>query len=567
MTVRLESDENVYGLLSVSIPGSAFADAEEQALFAELAGDIAFALHSIQQGQERKRAKERLRESDKRIRSLMESLPVGVLISTIEGAVTEVNSAMWKIFGYRSKKEFLKVPFPLLYHDPKDRRRFFELLKKDAVKDFEARFKRKDGTIFWGSVTSTTQTTQAGTTEVIKVFEDITERKQGEEQEKKLEAQLRQTQKMEAIGTLAGGIAHDFNNILFAVIGFTELALSHAPKESSLQNDLQQVLKAGGRAKDLVKQILAFSRQAEQEIGPVQIKLIVKETLKLLRASLPTTIEILQDIQSDSMVMADPTQIHQVLMNLCTNAGYAMQETGGTLEVSLTNVELDSHFTERYPDMAPGPHIRLTVSDTGHGMTPDVLDRIFDPFFTTKGLGEGTGMGLSVVHGIVKSFGGTITVYSEPGKGSTFHVYLPIVEDLKDEREIEATGLLPTGNERILLIDDEKLLADIGKRILASLGYEVITRTSSIEALELFRAQPDRFDLVITDMTMPNMTGGELAREFMQIRPDIPIILCTGFSKLITEDKAKAMGIRELVMKPFAIRDMADTIRKVLDSA
>jgi PAS domain S-box-containing protein len=567
MSVRLESDENVYGLLSVSIPGSAVADAEEQALFAELAGDISFALHSIQQEQERKRAKERLRESDKRIRNLMESLPVGVSISTVEGAVTEVNPVMWKIFGYRSEKEFLKVPSHLLYHDPKDRGRFLELLKKDAVKDFEARFKRKDGTIFWGSITSTTQTTQAGTTEVIKVFEDITERKQAKGQEKKLEAQLRQAQKMEAIGTLAGGIAHDFNNILSAVIGYTELALINIPKESSLQNDLQQVLKAGSRAKDLVRQILAFSRQAEQEIGPVQIKLIVKEALKLLRASLPTTIEILQDIQSNSMVLADPTQVHQVLMNLCTNAGYAMQETGGTLEVSLTNVELDSHFTGRYPDMAPGPHLRLTVSDTGHGMTPDVLDRIFDPFFTTKGPGEGTGMGLSVVHGIVKSFGGTITVYSEPGKGSTFHVYLPIADDLKDEGETEEIEPLPTGNERILFIDDEQPLVEIGNKILARLGYEVITRTSSIEALELFRAQPDRFDLVITDMTMPNMTGVELAKKLMQMRHDIPIILCTGFSKVITEDKANAMGIRELVMKPFVIRDMASTIRKVLDSA
>ena len=451
MTVRLESDENVYGLLSVSLPGGAAAHIKEQDLFIELAGDIAFALHSIQLEQKRKLAEKRLLKSDKRIRSLMESLPVGVSISTIEGAVTEVNSAMWKIFGYRSKKEFLKVPFPLLYHDPKDRGRFLELLKKDAVKNFEARFKRKDGTIFWGSITSTTQTTQAGTTEPINVFEDITERKQAEEQEEKIEAQLRQAQKMEAIGTLAGGIAHDFNNILSAVIGYTELALIHVPKDSSLKNDLHQVLKAGGRAKDLVNQILTFSRQTEQVIGPIQIKFIVKEALKLLRASLPTTIEIRQDIQSNSTVLADPTQIHQVLMNLCTNAGYAMQETGGILEVSLTNVELDSHFTGHHPDTAPGPHIRLTVSDTGHGMTPDVVERIFDPFFTTKGPGEGTGMGLSVVHGIVKSFGGTITVYSESGKGSTFHVYLPIAEDLKDEGETEAIELLPTGNERILI--------------------------------------------------------------------------------------------------------------------
>jgi PAS domain S-box-containing protein len=564
MSVRLESAENVYGLLSVSIPRGSAADTEEQALFAELAGDIAFALYSIQLEEERKRAEERLRESEKRVRNLMESLPSGVSISTLEGGLTEVNPAIWKIFGYRSKEEFLKMPAPLLYYDPKDRGRFLELLKKDAVKNFEARFKRKDGTIFWGSVTSTTQTTQAWTSEVINVFEDITERKQAEEEKKKLEAQLQQAQKMEAIGTLAGGIAHDFNNILYAAIGYADLALDDAPKGTSLQSHLQEVVKAGSRAKDLVKQILTFSRQTEYELKAVQVKLIVKEALKLLRASLPTTIEIRQNIQSDSVVLADPTQVHQVLMNLCTNVAHAMLKEGGILEVSLADEELDSDFATRYPDMTPGPHLRLTVSDTGHGMTPDVRERIFDPFFTTKEPGEGTGLGLSVVHGIVKSLGGTITVDSQPGKGSTFQIYLPLAgRELEPEVETEKT--VPAGDERILFIDDELVLANMGKQMLERLGYEVVSRTSSIEALELFRAQPDRFDLVITDMTMPNMTGEKLAAEIMNIRPDVPVILCTGFSEVITADKAKAMGIREYVMKPILKRRIAETIRRVLD--
>jgi CheY-like chemotaxis protein/two-component sensor histidine kinase len=321
-----------------------------------------------------------------------------------------------------------------------------------------------------------------------------------------------------------------------------------------------------------VKQILAFSRQAEEEKKPVQIGPIVKEALKLLRASLPTTIEFHQNIKPDlDNVLADPTQIHQVLMNLCTNASHAMREEGGILDVSLQNVsivERGLHIVESEKSeigLDPGQYLRLTVSDTGHGMTPEVLERIFDPYFTTKEKGEGTGLGLAVVHGIVKSYGGIITVQSDMGKGTTFHVYLPRIK-----REVTAgpesrLGEIPTGNERILFIDDDPGLVDISKQMLEHLGYKLVTRTSSIEALKLFRAQPDKFDLVITDMTMPNMTGDKLAKELMEIRPDIPIILCTGYSERITEEKAKAMGIRAFTMKPLVIRDFANTIRKVLD--
>ena len=369
---------------------------------------------------------------------------------------------------------------------------------------------------------------------------------------------------MESIGTLAGGIAHDFNNILSAVIGYTEIALDEADQDTSLYKNLQQVLKAGERASDLVQQILTFSRQTDQELKPIQVKVIIREVLKLLRATLPATIEIKLDISSEFAVLADSTQIHQVLMNICANAGHAMQEKGGTLGISLNNVELDSYFMAKHPEIKPGPYLQLTMSDTGHGMLPEVLERIFDPFFTTKEKGEGTGMGLAVVHGIVKSHGGTITAHSDPGKGSTFNIYLPVIRE-DPASEIRKKELLPTGTEHLLLVDDEEAIVNYEKQALESLGYSVVAKTSAIEALELFKAQKDRFDLVITDMTMPQMTGENLAKELMKIKPDIPVILCTGFSTKIDGKKAMAMGIRAFVLKPISKQKIAGVIRAVLD--
>lgn len=393
---------------------------------------------------------------------------------------------------------------------------------------------------------------------------DVTDLEKAEEEKRKLEARLQRGQKMETIGTLAGGIAHDFNNILATIMGFTEISLYNLEKDTKLYTNLQQVLQAGWRAKDLIKQILTFSRQTSLKREPVEIKLIVNEALKLLRASLPSTIKIHRHIQSDSLVLADPTQIHQILMNLCANAGHAMREAGGVLEVKLINVELDADFMVDHPDMKPGTSINLTISDTGCGMPAHVLDRIFDPFFTTKKTGEGTGMGLSVVHGIVKAMNGTITADSEPGQGSTFKVYLPVIEK-KSEPQASDVEAVPTGNERILFIDDEPALAEIGKQTLESLGYDVTTRTSSIEALDLFKTRPDKFDLVITDMTMPNMTGDILAGELIRIRPEILVILCTGYSAKVNEQQAMAMGIRAFVWKPVMTREIAATVRKVLD--
>jgi PAS domain S-box-containing protein len=394
---------------------------------------------------------------------------------------------------------------------------------------------------------------------------DITRIKDLEKESLRIQAQLQQAQKMEAIGTLAGGIAHDFNNILSAVIGYTEIVLADVIEGSQQHKNLQEVLKAGNRARDLVNQILMFSRQTDKELKPVQINQIVIETLKLLRASLPTTIRIEPNLSSNSAVLADPTQIHQVMMNLCTNAAHAMREKGGLLKIELSDVELDEDFLERHPYLSAGTYLKLKVLDTGHGMDKTITERIFDPFFTTKERGEGTGMGLAVVLGIVKSHGGTITVESSVGRGSCFDVYLPVIE-----REIDAETrpkmAMPTGNERILFVDDEKALVDLGHQILKRLGYDVTTRTSSIEALELFIAQPDKFDLVITDTTMPNMTGDELARRLMTIRSDIPVILCTGYSERISKEKAHAIGIREFVLKPIVMSDLAVTVRKVLDN-
>jgi signal transduction histidine kinase len=391
------------------------------------------------------------------------------------------------------------------------------------------------------------------------------ENKRIREENEALQSQLQQAQKMEAIGTLAGGIAHDFNNILGGILGYAELARMKLPENSDIISDLDQVIKSSSRAADLVKQILTVSHQHKKEQRPIQIRDIVNEVLRLLKATLPSTIEIRENLLKETgIVNADPTQMHQVIMNLCTNAGHAMQKDGGVLTVELANVKLEEIQGARHLDMGAGSYLRLTVSDTGHGMNPDVRERIFDPYFTTKDTGEGTGLGLSVAMGIIKVHGGTITVSSQPDPGTTFHVYLPHIQE-KEREEKEAEGPLPTGSERILFVDDEQILIELGRQMLGRLGYEVVTRQSSIEALALFRAEPDRFDLVITDMTMPHMTGDKLVRELLKIRPDMPIILCTGHSKTVSKEKAKEMGVKAFVMKPILRRTIAETVREALD--
>jgi len=382
---------------------------------------------------------------------------------------------------------------------------------------------------------------------------------------KQLEAQLRQSQKLEAVGTLAGGIAHDFNNILGIILGNTELAMREVPDWNPTHQNLSEVRAACLRARDIVKQILAFSRQTDQQLRPISIRPIIKEALQLLRSSIQTTIEIRQNISCDSdTVFTDPAQINQILINLCTNAVHAMHDDGGVLEVRLINRKIDGTEASKYPDLTPGDYVILSVSDTGHGIEPQIKDRIFDPYFTTKEVGKGSGMGLAVVIGIVKNLGGAITVESEPGSGATFHILLPVVE-AEAETDAEPVDTLPKGSESILFIDDETSIANMGRKMLEYLEYKAESITSSVEALNLFKSNPNRFDLVITDMTMPHMNGDKLAKEILTIRPDMPIIMCTGYSERVDEELAEKIGIRAFMMKPIIMNEMANMIRKILD--
>ncbi|MHC1742886.1 MAG: PAS domain S-box protein [Syntrophobacteraceae bacterium] len=396
-------------------------------------------------------------------------------------------------------------------------------------------------------------------THIIRVARDITEHQ-------KLEAQLREAQKMEAVGTLAGGIAHDFNNILAPIIGYTEMVMEEIPELSSTRHDLDQILRAAYRARDLVKQILAFSRRGpEQQFVPIEVSVVVKEVLKLLRASLPATIAIKQRIQT-GMAIADPTQIHQIVVNLCTNAAHAMQDKG-TLDVSLEPVTLGpADLAElSLPDLSQGSYLRLTVADTGHGMDPETIQRIFEPYFTTKEVGKGTGLGLAVVHGIVKGHGGEIRARSQPGQGSVFEVYLPMLAT-ETAGTADETSVLPRGTERLLMVDDERMIVDLAARILGQLGYSVTAMTNPHDALDLFRKQPLDFDLIVTDYTMPGLTGIDLASEVLKTSPRMPIILCTGFSDRISNEAARSEGIVEMAIKPLDRRELAQLVRRVLDA-
>jgi len=380
-----------------------------------------------------------------------------------------------------------------------------------------------------------------------------------------MQSQLLQAQKMQAIGTLAGGIAHDFNNILGAVIGYAEMARDASASKSAVAHDLDKVLEASHRAAALVKQILAFSRQSGTKRILLEPSNIINEAVKLLRPILPSTITIRQDIgTATKSIFADPTQIHQVVMNLCTNAFQAMEQAGGILDISLTDSELSLDDLQSFPEVKPGKFVVLAIGDSGPGIPPNILGKIFDPYFTTKEVGKGTGMGLAIVHGIVTTSGGFVSCESELGKGTIFRVFYPAIE----QHAVPAVKSLltaPTGKGRILLIDDEEILAEMGQAMLERLGYEVTVHTGSLDALSDFQNQPDRFDAVITDQTMPGITGMELAQRMLQIRPDLPIILCTGYSNLVNEEQAKRCGIKGFAMKPMTKKEMATLLKDVLE--
>jgi len=531
-------------------------------------GDIVGGIEVTLEITEQKQAEEAIRESEYRYSALVLESPDAIISLAKTGILLSFNPAAERISGLSAEevigKHFAKIGVLAKQSIPKALKEFALVITGIKRPPFELTIMNKDKSCFFMEANPRLIKHKGEKAWIQVTFRNITDRKLAEGEKKKLEAQLQQAQKIESIGTLAGGIAHDFNNILSSVIGYTELALDDAEEGTLQHTNLQEVLIAGDRAKDLVKQILTFARQSDAEVRPTKVSTIAKETLRLIRSTIPTSIEIKQNINSDSLIMVNPTLVHQIFMNLYTNAYHAMEDKGGILEVDLVDIKLDSAFTRLHKGLKPGDYLKLSVSDTGEGISPNIIELIFEPYFTTKKPGEGTGMGLAMVHGIVKGYGGEITVESKMGKGTVSTVYLPIAK-----KHIYIKPLLveelPLGTERILFIDDEMPIVKMNKQALESLGYKVTTRTSSIEALQLFISKPNDFDLVITDMTMPNMNGDKLAGELMKIRPDIPIIISTGYSKKISDERAAEIGIKAVAMKPVSKTELANTIRKVLD--
>jgi PAS domain S-box-containing protein len=405
----------------------------------------------------------------------------------------------------------------------------------------------------------------AGNLYLVSVIRDITDRVQADQQREALAAQLRQAQKMEAIGTLAGGIAHDFNNILAAIIGNTELAKMDTPENSPVGENLQNILAASNRARDLVQQILTFSRRREQERRPIRIELVISEAAKLLRSTIPAMVEINVSIEANTpYILADATQINQIIMNLATNAWHAMPESGGRIDLALSRTEVRPDTTPPHPDLREGVYTRLTVADNGHGMDPTIVDRVFEPFFTTKEPGQGTGLGLAVVHGIVKGHEGVIDLNSRVGKGTTFHIYLPGIRN-QEAPTPQAAPSIPHGSgERILLVDDETSILTVTAEFLTRIGYQVTKSAKASEALQIFQAAPDAFDLVLSDFAMPELTGKDLAAKILSIRPDMPILLISGFVNPFARETARNLGVKDILLKPIDPRQLGSAVHSAL---
>ncbi len=516
----------------------------------------------------RKVADKNLLLSEQKLAMHFMQTPLAVIEWNIDCKIRAWNPAAEAIFGYTQMEILGKHASVII---PEKHRKYIdaawaELLEQKGGSRSTNKNLNKNGDELFCEWFNTSIVNETGDTiAVFSLVQNITSRRQAEIEKKKLTSRLQQAQKMESIGTLAGGIAHDFNNILVPIFGYLEMVIEEVP--SSARDLLGEVYNGAQRARELVKQILTFSRQSDHELKPLNPHIVIREALRLLRSSIPSSIQINQNINKNcGMVMADPTHIHQIVMNLCTNAFHAMEETGGELNVFLSKIDF-SEIDLKDPGMSPGPHICLAVSDTGQGIERQILNQIFDPYFTTKKEGKGTGLGLSVIHGIVKDYKGHISVYSEPGKGTEFKIFLPTIQASNEAQKTKPDIPLQGGSESILMVDDEPVIVDLGKKILERLGYQVTVQSSSLDALELFRSKPDNFDLVITDMAMPNMTGDKLAGLMIQIRSNIPVIMCTGFSETMTEQKAKDLGIKGFLMKPIVMQELSVKIREVLDES
>lgn len=511
--------------------------------------------------------RKRLYESLRIAQFIFDKAPLGIFLIKDGGHFTDVNEHACRYLGYTKEKlcrmNVLDIDRGL---SPQETEQvWLRQQQKEVIDTFETIHRREDGSDIPVEISGIAMEFN-DITYSVSFVKDISERKEAEKHRLKMETQMREAQKMESLGILAGGIAHDFNNILAAVLGYAELAQLVCPAGSNLKSYVSEISKAGHRARELVQQILLFSRQGHSEKEPMDVSRVLDEALRLIKATLPANIEIHRNISPNlAPAFANETQIHQIVMNLCTNAYHAMKTTGGMLDVNLTAVDIWEQDAKSYPGMHPGSYLKLSIGDNGCGIPPHVIDRIFEPYFTTKPIGEGTGLGLSTVHGIIKDHGGCIKVYSEMGIGTTFHVFLPAAFTAAETASQQAEPL-PMGNECILLVDDEKTLIDLGQDLLQRLGYWVETRASSIDAIEAFRSNSRKYDLVISDMTMPKLTGDEMARQMKAIRPDIPIILCSGFSDRIHAQTMEAIGINALLMKPVVYADLAHTVRQTLDT-
>ncbi|MCF8028561.1 MAG: PAS domain S-box protein [Desulfobacteraceae bacterium] len=520
---------------------------------------------------ERKNMEQALQESEQRYRNILESIEDGFYEIDMDHNILFCNQALCRILGC-SREELIGMPAKN-FMDQKNRKKISRAVMSvnktgEPWRFIDWELIGKDGSIrHIESSLTLVKDDQATPLKYRGIARDVTERKIAEKEKQRLQARLRHAHQMEAIGTLAGGIAHDFNNILSSVIGYAELTKDHLEKDSLPHQNLARINEAGLRAKDLVRQILTLARPIEEDARPVSLVSMIKEALKMLRSTLPSSIELVENISDNNlMINADPTQLHQMIINLATNAKHAMDSGVGTMTVTIEATRFDNSIQNKNPGLRPGDYAHIAVSDTGAGIPEKHINRIFEPYFTTREKGLGTGLGLSIVHGIVKSHNGYIEAESHVGKGSTFHVYFPLIRGKKPQPgDLKKTSLLG-GSECILLVDDELPIVEMEQQSLASLGYTIIARTSSIEALQTFKAEPGKFDLVITDMTMPNMTGDMIAREFKKLRPEMPIILCTGFSEHI-EKKNGNPEIDAFLLKPVVRDKMAGTVRKVLDAA